>query len=166
MGDLNKAVVLKIAEGEYAIPISKVKEIINMEEITKIPDVPEYIEGIINLRGKINVIYNLRKKFKVDKDEENIEKQKSHFKIILIDQKDIGLMVDDVSEIIQFSEEDTEPVPDVREVLSKTFILNLIKIGKKAILNLDVDNILNSEEILELNEIKENVTIDTEKPQD
>ena len=119
-----------LGEEDYGIEIRFVTEIIGMQQITKIPEVPEYIKGIINLRGKITPLIDVRLKFK--KEPINYTDRTC---IIVIDtgELSIGLIVDNVAEVMNINDEDIVPPPDVRTGIQNRYIQGVGKVDSKVL---------------------------------
>lgn len=142
--DENQYVVFHLDNEEYAIDIVKIHEINRLKEITitKVPRVPDFIEGIINLRGEVVPIINLRKKFGIEPRQ--ISKA-SRIVIVKILEKMIGLLVDSVSHVVSFENAEISPPPEEIKVNCQ-YITGLGKKGKRMIFLLDIEKILHIEE--------------------
>ncbi len=133
----------------FAINIMKVERVKEYEKTTKMPNIAEYVEGIINLMGEIVPIINLRKKF-VLPDFENKEKTKI-IVVKLENGKKVGFLVDDVREVLTVTEDKIdEPPAHIGGMSNVKFISGVIKLENEMILTLEVDNLLTSEEKLAL----------------
>ena len=130
----------------YGIEIKYVTEIIGIQPITEVPELPEYIKGIINLRGKIIPVMDARLRFKKPFMEYN-----DRTCVIVIDVEDvsIGLIVDSVSEVISITDENIVPTPSIQKINNR-YIKGIGKTGNEVKLLLDCDKLLNEEEIEEL----------------
>lgn len=148
----DKYLIFKIKEEFYGIEIKYVTEIIGLQAITPVPELPEYIEGIINLRGQIIPVMDLRKRFKMDKGEYN-----DRTCIIVIDVEDVamGIIVDIVSEVITIEEEEIAQPPDSAAKSGNRFIKGIGKVGDEVKLILDCYWILNEAETHNLESIQE-----------
>lgn len=136
---MRQLVVFSVQGEEFGVGIEDVNSIERMMEIFKIPNTPDYIEGMINLRGKIHTIINLRKRFHMaDKefDEEN--------RIIIVKASGsaIGLIVDSVKEILNVDESNIEAAPKTMAQLEGRYISSMAKVGERIIMQLDLDKIL------------------------
>jgi purine-binding chemotaxis protein CheW len=132
-------VVAGLADEEYGIPITKVQEIIKIPGITRIPNISEYIEGVINLRGKIIPVVDLRKKFQL------AQKQKDdNTKIVIVNVsgQSIGLICDSVSEVIRLPSLQIEEVPTVISHISTDYLSGVGKIDNRIIILLNLEKIL------------------------
>jgi len=150
-----KYLTFYLEEEEYGIGILKVKEIIGMMPITSVPRTPEYVKGVINLRGKVIPVLDLRTKF----DMETIEySDRTCIIVVEIDSESstalIGIVVDAVSEVLNIKEEEIEETPTFGTKLDIEYILGMAKIegGVKILLN--IDKVLSNEEIADLEKTK------------
>ncbi len=108
--ELIQLVSFKLEQEEYGVNVLKVREIIRMPSITRVPNTPHYIEGVINLRGKVIPIISMRKRFSLPEGETN-----NQTRIMVIDMEGelMGFVVDAVSEVIRISESEIQPPPAV-----------------------------------------------------
>jgi purine-binding chemotaxis protein CheW len=134
----------------YGIEIKYVTEIIGVQPITEIPELPEYIRGIINLRGKIIPVMDVRLRFKKLFREYN-----DRTCVIVVDIKDIsiGLIIDSVSEVLSIPDEEIVPPPDIHKSGNK-YIKGIGKVGNDVKLMLDCDKLLNDDDIDNLEKIQ------------
>ena len=137
-----------LEEEEYGIGILKVKEIIGMMAITSVPRTPEYVKGVINLRGKVIPVIDLRSKF----DMKLINyTERTCIIVVEIDSESstvlIGIVVDAVSEVLNIKEEEIEETPTFGTRLNTEYILGMAKMEGSVKILLNIDKILNSEEI-------------------
>ena len=133
----------------YGIEIKYVTEIIGIQPITEIPELPEHIRGIVNLRGKIIPVMDVRLRFKKPFREYN-----DRTCVIVIDVKDVsvGLIVDSVSEVLSIEEEEIVPPPHIKKGGNK-YIKAIGKVGDEIKLILDCDKLLSDDEIESLENI-------------
>lgn len=124
----------------YGIEIKYVTEIIGIQAITEVPELPEYIKGIINLRGKIIPVMDVRLRFKKKPKEYN-----DRTCIIVIDIKEIsiGLIVDSVSEVLSITDDNIVPPPDMNKGTGNKYIKGIGKVGNDVKLILDCNKLLN-----------------------
>lgn len=147
-----KQVVFHLDNEEYGIDIMKVNVIEKYQEIVKVPNSPEYIEGIINLRGEILPIFSLRKKFRLEA--KPIDESTKIIVVFLGDMK-VGFVVDSVSQIINIEDSQLEPAPRIVTGVSRRYIQSVAKVGDRMVVLLNVDLILEDEEKLSLGNILE-----------
>jgi len=133
----------------YGMEIKSVTEIIGLQPITEIPEMPEYIKGIINLRGKIIPVMDVRLRFK-----KSFRDYNDRTCVIVIDIRDIsiGLIVDSVSEVMSISEEDILPPPNMGNGGGK-YIKGIGKVGSDVKLILDSEKLLNDADVESLENI-------------
>lgn len=134
----------------YGIEIRHVTEIIGIQAITEIPEMPEYIRGIINLRGKIIPVMDVRLRFRKPPREYN-----DRTCIIVVDIRDIsvGLIVDSVSEVLSIPDHDIVPPPEINKKTANRYIKGIGKVGNEVKLLLDCDKLLNDDEFDILSDI-------------
>jgi len=152
-----KIVSFVLGEEEFGIDIMKIDSIVEFGKITKIPESADYVEGIMNIRGNVVPIINLRKKFLME-DLEEERKKRAKVVVINIGDKQVGLLVDDVKEVLTISDEQLEEPPAEVGGVGKRYILGIAKIGESMMIILDIDKILTAEEKLEIGKIMENVS--------
>lgn len=129
---------------------TQVKEIKKYENVTKIPEAPEFIEGVINLRGRVVPIVNLNNRFRLGSTELTT---KTKIIITSIEEKLVGFIVNDVLEITKFTNEEIEPVPDVLRNNSNSYLNSIGKKENMLVSIIDLDNILSSKEISKISGI-------------
>jgi len=127
----------------YAIEIKFVTEIIGIQPITEVPELPAYVKGIINLRGKIIPVMDVRLRFKKKAMEYN-----DRTCIIVIEVKDIsiGLIVDNVSEVLSIADDDIVPLPDMNKGTENRYIKAIGKVDKEVKLILDCEKLINDDD--------------------
>lgn len=143
---------------EYAVDILKVQEINRMKEITRVPNAPYYVEGVINLRGKVIPIVSLRKFFGLPEEED-----RSRQKIMIMDIQGVtmGLIVDAVSEVLRISTNIVEPPPAMTYSVSTEFISGIAKLEDRLIILLDMDRLIGKEESQNMVDMAEKTAIES-----
>ncbi|MEN6316856.1 MAG: chemotaxis protein CheW [Clostridiaceae bacterium] len=138
-----------LGQETFGIEIKYVTEIIGIQAITEIPELPDYIKGIINLRGKIIPVMDVRLRFKKEPIEYN-----DRTCVIVIDIKDlsIGLIVDSVAEVITIPDQDIVEPPQMNKGFSNRYIKNIGKVGNDVKLLLDCEKLLTEDELASLSE--------------
>ena len=138
-----KYLTFGLAQEEYGLEILKVQEIIKMMDITRIPRAPDYVRGVINLRGKVIPVVDLRLKFGMEAKETT---DKTCVIVLQIQKNDhsvtMGIIVDEVSEVLDVAEGQIEPTPEFGGDATADFILGVGKVGRKVIMLLDSDRML------------------------
>ena len=135
-------VTFRLANEEYGLPITKVKEINRLVPVTKLPQTPSFMEGIINLRGCIIPVIDLRKRFKMP-----ITAHDDDTRIIIVEVngQTVGVTVDAVTEVVRLSTTQIEPPPATVAVVSQ-YIDGVGKIGDRLIILLQIDKVLTEQE--------------------
>lgn len=135
-------VTFRVANEEYGLPITKVQEINRVVPVTKIPQTPEFMEGIINLRGRIIPVIDLRKRFRLP-----ISSHDDDTRIIIVEMngQTVGVTVDAVSEVARISTENIEPPPQSVTAKSR-YVSGVGKLHDRLIILLEVDQILTEKE--------------------
>lgn len=140
-----KYLTFALADEEYALPVLKVREIIKMMEITQVPKVPPHVKGVINLRGKVIPIVDLRLKFGFPPQDAT-----ERTCIIVVDaalnggRSSLGFVVDGVNEVMNIAAEEIEPTPDFGEQVNTTYMQGVAKRGAHVKMLLDLDRVLSS----------------------
>lgn len=137
--EILQLVTFTLGNEEYAVDILKVQEINRMKEITRVPNSPQYVEGVINLRGKVIPVVNLRKKFGLAEREND---EQSRIMIMDIQGITMGLVVDSVSEVLRVPSNIVEPTPPMASNISTEFIKGIAKLEDRLIILLDMDRLL------------------------
>ena len=132
-----------LGEEVFGLEIRYVTEIIGLQPITKVPEVPPYIKGIINLRGKIIPVIDMRLKFRKEP-----EPYTDRTCIVVIDTQEmvVGLIVDRVAEVINIAEEDIVPPPDQKTGMHNKYILGIGKVDDDVKLLLDCESLLDGDD--------------------
>ena len=139
-----KYLTFVLCNEEYGLEILKVREIISMIDVTTVPQTPDFIKGVINLRGKVIPVIDLRLKFGMP--ETDYTKETCN---IVVDVQGLlmGIVVDTVSEVLDIAEADIEPPPSFGSKIATDFILGMGKVKGKVIILLDIGKILSAEEL-------------------
>lgn len=153
----DQVVTFELSGGEYGVDITSVNGIVKSKnyKVFKIPNAPEYLEGIIHLRGKVNPVFNLKKKFKLDDEVRNDEGRNDDSKIIIINNSTstVGFLVDEVTDIFRLKDEDIEPVPSAIDYIGTGYMLGIGKVEGKMIIILDLIKTLSVNELVEMQSI-------------
>ncbi|MEG0179356.1 MAG: chemotaxis protein CheW [Oscillospiraceae bacterium] len=139
---LGKYLTFFIGDATYGVELIHVIEIIGIQNITNVPGIPGYIHGIINLRGRIVPVIDVR--HKIGMQERAYDERTC---IIVISWQDslVGLIADSVSEVIDFDQDNLAPLPDFTNINTKKYLSSVSKIGDKLVLNLDCQKFLADE---------------------
>lgn len=132
----------------YAINIVQVREVLDMTKITKVPRMPEFMRGVINLRGGVVPVIDLRRKFNIPVAEDTVDTCIMIMEIRVDDNKTvIGAIADSVREVITLEKKDIEPPPKLGNRLDTDFIRGMSKIDEEFIIILNVENMFTADEI-------------------
>ncbi|NCU16510.1 chemotaxis protein CheW [Bacillus sp. P1(2020)] len=141
--DEMKIVAFSLNGKEYAIDVRNVVSIEKMERVTRVPHVPSYVKGVINLRGVITPIIDLRIRFDMEPTDYN---QNTRIIIVTWEDKEVGLIVDEANDVINIQEKKIEPQPDVIGNIQQNYITGVVKIDDRLLIVLKLENILKHEE--------------------
>lgn len=141
MEDL-QLVIFKLHKEDYGLQISRVQEINRMVDVTKLPNTPDFIEGIINLRGRVIPVLDLRKRFGFGNQEYTGE---TRIMVTDVAGQTVGLIVDAVQEVVKIRSEAIEPPPP-SFVLDAQFVQGIGKLDNRLVIILDIDRIMTSRE--------------------
>jgi len=152
---LNKIVVFTCANQQYGIDIQHAHSIERVFDITNIPHAPQFIKGVIHLRGEIIPIIDLKKRLNIG-EAENVEQMK----IIIVHMSDvaIGLLVDDATDILDIEDADIEASTHFIANIDQTTLKGVAKLEDKLLLLLDVPSIFKRDEMIKIKEIMEDET--------
>lgn len=142
--ELLQLVTFSIGEEEFGVNILKVQEINRTMEITKVPRAPEFVEGVINLRGKVIPIIDLRRRFGLTSKPEDKD---TRIIVIEINNIIVGFVVDAVSEVLRIPAGTVEPPPPVVAGVESDYISGVGKLKDRLLIMLDLDKLLSTEDI-------------------
>lgn len=142
---------------EYGVDILRVQEIKGWDRVTPIPNTPEYIRGVLNLRGTIVPIIDLRLRFKLQHLAYGPTTVVIMLKVLNADEKSriMGIVVDGVSDVYNMPEDEIKPSPDFGAAVDTDFIRGLATVNEKMVIVLDIDHMLNSRELAMLDSATE-----------
>ena len=142
--NIRQFVEFKLGEEEYGVDILQVKTIERMMDITRVPKAPQFVEGVINLRGEIVPVIDLKKRFDLP-----ISQETDNTRIIIVNVDDItvGMIVDSANEVIQLPQDAIEPAPSIVGGIDSDFLEGVGKMDGKLLIILDLSKILKSNEI-------------------
>ena len=148
-----KYLTFNLGDEGYGLEILKVQEIIGIQTITKIPRTPAYVKGVINLRGKVIPVIDLRTKFGMEELEFTRE---TCIIVVQVTRKDtnlvMGIIVDEVSEVLDITSDQIEAAPTLGTSVDTHFIMGMAKTETAVKILLDIDRVLSLEEIVALNQ--------------
>jgi len=138
-GELLQLVSFKLGNEEFGVDILKVQEINRMLQVTHVPNAPPYVEGVINLRGKVIPVVDLRQRLGLERKEND-----KHTRIIVMELsgKVIGFVVDAVSEVLRIQKSVTEPPPQIGDGMNAQYITAVGKLDDRLLTLLDLEKVL------------------------
>lgn len=139
-----KYLTFAVAQERYSVPVLKVREIMRLCPVTPVPRMPSYIKGVINLRGKIVPVVDLRERFSLGAAEDT---ERICIVVVQVEEPDgasrlTGMIVDVVEEVSQFQNDDLEPPPDFGDAVDARFIVGMAKTRGQVKTLLDIDRLL------------------------
>lgn len=143
-GNLMQLVTFKLAEEEFGVDILKVQEIIRMMPITKVPNAPAFVEGVINLRGKVIPVIDMRKRFGMAVTAHNSE---TRIEVMDLQGQIVGFVVDAVREVLRIKESTIEPPPAVVAGIGSEYMRGVGKLEDRLLILLDLDKLLTESEM-------------------
>ena len=151
--DLLQLVIFQLGGEEFGVEIMQVQEIIRMPEITRIPQSPGYVEGVINLRGKIIVVINLDTRFGLNSKELDDD---SRIIIVEVGDNVVGMVVDSVSEVLRLSMSNVEPAPEIISTkIRADYLKGVGKLDDRLLILLDLERVLSEEEMSQVASVGE-----------
>ncbi len=141
--DTTQIVSFRLANEEYGVDIMRVQEVILLGQITEMPEVPDYIRGLINLRGHVIPIVDLRRRFALP-----VANNDEHTRIVVVNvgKRTIGIIVDAVNEVLRIGADQVEPPPSSVSGVDHGYIRGLVKFENKILILLNIENVLSRED--------------------
>jgi purine-binding chemotaxis protein CheW len=144
-----KYLTFKLAAEEYGLEILKVQEIIGMMKVTRVPKTPHFIRGVINLRGKVIPVVDLRLQFCMEAQPDT---ERTCIIVVQISHAErrvtTGILVDEVSEVLNITAPQIEPAPSFGSSVSTDFIVGMGKVGQKVVMLLDIDKVMAASDLI------------------
>ena len=151
--NLLQLVIFQLGGEEFGVEIMQVQEIIRMPDITRIPQSPEYVEGVVNLRGKIIVVINLDTRFGLELKELD---DNSRIIIVEVGETVVGMIVDSVSEVLRLPTANVEPAPEIiKAKIHADYLKGVGKLDDRLLILLDLEKVLSEEEMTHVSSISE-----------
>jgi purine-binding chemotaxis protein CheW len=137
--ELLQLVTFRLGNEEFSLDILRVQEIIRHMELTRVPRTPDFVDGVINLRGRVIPVLDLRKRFGLPSGEKTNE---TRIIVVDVDSKTVGLKVDAVSEVLRLPADTVEPAPAIVTGAESDYIKGVGKLDGRLLILLDVEKIL------------------------
>lgn len=148
----DKYLIFRLGNEDYGIEVRYIIEIIGIQKITEVPDTPDFLMGVINLRGRIIPIIDVRTRFNLKFREYS---ERTCIVIVNFNETHIGLVVDGVSEVQSISESNVEPPPKTNKGSRSRFVQGMGKVGKQVKIILNLERFLNDEELEQIQDIQD-----------
>ncbi len=142
-----KVIIFKLKDEEYGVDVTQVKSIERMEHITRVPNTPPFVKGVINLRGIVIPIIDLRKRFEFDIKDYN---EQTRIIIVNVDEMEVGLIVDAANDVIDIPLSSIEPPPKVVGGVESEYLSGVAKVSDRLIVLLNLNKVLDPSEVKEL----------------
>lgn len=155
-----QVVAFKVGREDFGVDVKKVEGVISMVDITRMPRAPQFVEGIINLRGQIVAVVNLANRLGIESTERG-----AATRIVVVEAQDVkvGLVVES-PEVLNISQEDIEASPMLATSdVNASFIMGVVKLGDRLLILLDVDRVLSDEERTDIGEIDMSTVAETKE---
>jgi purine-binding chemotaxis protein CheW len=155
MADDLHLVTFRVGTELFGVPISAVQEIVRVPAIARIPQSPDFVEGVINLRGRVITVIDMRKRLgQPAPDLENGENKKARILVVEADRRLVGVIVDEVAEVLRLAEDQTEPAPPMVAGLSNQYILGVGKLHDDLLILIEIEKILTAEQLNAIDEME------------
>lgn len=139
----------KLQEEVFAVDVAKVREILDLVTITKVPQTPEFMRGVINLRGSVVPVVDMRLKFGMSRTETTVNTCIIVMEISLDEETTVvGALADSVQEVLELDADQIEPAPRIGTRLNTEFIKGMGKIGEHFVMILEIDKVFSEEELM------------------
>lgn len=142
--DSTQYLTFKLHQEEYGVEILKVQEIKGFTQVTPVPNTPAYVRGVINLRGTVVPVLDLRARFRMESADYN---QFTVIIVVNLHDRIVGLVVDAVSDVLNFRHDDVEPTPDFGVGVDTSFITGLAKVEERLVLLLNLECLVTDAEV-------------------
>ncbi|SDY71287.1 purine-binding chemotaxis protein CheW [Evansella caseinilytica] len=149
-----KVIVFQLKNEEYGVEVEQVKSIERVQQITRVPNAPEFVKGVINLRGVVTPIIDLRSRFGI---EEIDYSDSTRVIIVSMNEIEVGLIVDAANDVIDIPTAAIEPPPEVVGGYEANYIRGVAKLEKRLLILLNLDKVLNTVEISDLKSVEADV---------
>ncbi|CAM3402245.1 MULTISPECIES: chemotaxis protein CheW [Brevibacillus] len=142
-----KVIVFRLKDEEYGVEVQQVRSIEKLEHITRVPRTPKFVKGVINLRGVVTPIIDLRKRFDLEESEYS---ESTRIIIVAVNDLEVGLIVDAANDVIDIPVDAIEPPPEVVGGVEAAYLRGVAKLDKRLLILLNLDKVLSTEEINQL----------------
>ncbi|NBJ68382.1 MULTISPECIES: chemotaxis protein CheW [Clostridia] len=151
MSGNRKVIVFQLGEEEYAVSVQQVGSIERLIPITRVPQTADFVKGVINLRGVVTPVIDLRLRFGMEETDYN---DSSRIIIVFVDNMEVGLVVDAANDVIDIPESKIEPAPEVIGTVDTKYIEGVAKLEDRLLILLNMQKVLTEEEMEELKSVE------------
>ena len=147
----NQYLTFKVDEELYAINVTNIREVLEFQTVSKVPRMPEFMRGIINLRGSVVPVIDLKMKFGIGETEKSIDTSVIVTEIKIDDEEIVmGLLTDSVNEVVDIDSDKIEPAPNIGTKIDSSFIRGMGRKDEEFIIILNINKVLTNNELSEL----------------
>jgi purine-binding chemotaxis protein CheW len=146
-----KVIVFRLKDEEYGVEVNQVKSIEKLEHITRVPRTPKFVKGVINLRGVVTPIIDLRNRFGLEESEYT---ESTRVIIVAVGELEVGLIVDAANDVIDIPVNAIEPPPEVVGGVEAAYLRGVAKLEKRLLILLNLDKVLSTEEVKQLDSLE------------
>ncbi|KGX93151.1 chemotaxis protein CheW [Pontibacillus halophilus JSM 076056 = DSM 19796] len=146
-----KVIVFQLKNEEYGVPVNQVGSIERVQHITRVPNSPDFVKGVINLRGIVTPVVDLRTRFGLEELE---HQENTRMIIVQMDQMHVGLVVDAANDVIDIPQEAIEPAPEVVGSVEADYIKGVAKLEKRLLILLNLDKVFSNAEVKQLQSVE------------
>lgn len=146
-----KVIVFRLRDEEYGVEVNQVRSIERMQHITRVPKTPPFVKGVINLRGVVTPIINLRSRFDLEEEEYT---ESTRIIIVAVNDVEVGLIVDAANDVIDIPNDAIEPPPEVVGGVEAEYLRGVAKLDQRLLILLNLDKVLKMDEINQLKKIE------------
>ncbi|WP_257350182.1 chemotaxis protein CheW [Pseudalkalibacillus decolorationis] len=147
-----KVIVFQLLDEEYGVDIHQVKSIERNQDITRVPRTPSFVKGVINLRGVVTPVIDLRSRFELP---EAVHTEETRIVIVNANDLEVGMIVDAANDVIDVPDDSVEPAPEVVGGIDAEYLDGVVKLDRRLLILLNLEKVLNPDEIIELRKMKE-----------
>ncbi len=148
-----KVVVFRLKDEEYGVEVDQVKSIERMESITRVPNTPSFVKGVINLRGVVIPVINLRSRFQMEEEEYT---DSTRIVIVHVNEMEVGLIVDAALDVLDVPLDAIEPPPEVVGGVEAAYLRGMAKLEDRLLVLLNLDRVLSPEELKQVEQMEIN----------
>ncbi|SET41100.1 purine-binding chemotaxis protein CheW [Salinibacillus kushneri] len=146
-----KVIVFQLKNEEYGVPVDVVGSIERMMQVTRVPGTPKFVKGVMNLRGVVTPIIDLRERFEIEPAEYD---DRTRIIIVSMDDKVVGMIVDSANDVIDVSSEAIEPPPEVIGSVDVDYIRGVANLESRLLILLNIEKVLSREELNDISKVE------------